>query len=862
MKYFTLPVSLAFIFLFTVNFNSFASNPSRPGGSVQATEFMHKNKALFFEENKGQLMDPKVASEKRNVITDVKYYGHSNGVYLYCKPGMLSFVFTKAETDNSISEATGTTEDGLRDSPFPKARPNGLSGRGAGGFDPAKRQTPQPSKISTSRTDLLLVGSNPNAQIIATDQQEYYENFYTGGDADHGITNVHTYKTVTYKSIYPHIDMVLQAPSDQDIRAGKDQGMEYSFIVHPGGKVSDIQLQWDGTESAKSLANGGFKFSNSLGMLEESAPRSFQNGRVVESGFKRNGFTVGRYDKGKDLVIDPSLVWATYFGGNGQDQGTAVTTDNSGNVFITGWTQSKSGIATSGAYQTSFTGGGSSINNTGDAFIAKFNNEGNILWATYYGGSGDDRANGISLDVMANVYIAGYTTSVSGIATSGAFQSSSYDITYGSGGDGFLAKFNATGAIVWATYFGGKDHNGSIIEGIACQNTNGDVYITGSTESYSGLATSGAFQTSINGNSDAFIAKFNLDGKESWATYFGGNGEEGSNGISINDSGNLFITGYTNSSTGLATSGAYQTSYGGGSWDVFLTKFSSDGIIFWSTYFGGNNQDMANGLSLDSTGNVYITGSTSSVNGIASSDAFQTSQGDMFLAKFSSAGIISWSTYFGGNFDASYGICTDRSGNVYISGYTDSKKCIASPGSYQDSLEGLNDAFIAKFSSAGDKTYATYYGGSKYCLAYAVGSDHYGNIYVTGNTNNDSGIANSGVYQTSYGGHGDAFLTKFHDHLSGINPTKNPDKNILNIYPNPFTDKTLINFTLAESSHVKISVMDMKGNVLYIPADKAIASGKNEVEINATEAGLSPGTYFVNVMINDQFISKKIIEVR
>ena len=363
-----------------------------------------------FVENKGQIATPNPTKGENgyDFHPEIKYYGHQGGVYLYCKPGMLSFVFTKTENaPEQISEATGTSNGESTLSPAG----GGFLAGGKNGT--GWKSTHKPFTISTSRTDLVLLNSNPNAEIIASDQQEYYENFYLAYTPEEGITNVHTYKTITYKSIYPNIDMVLNC---------KEQGMEYSFIVHPGGKVSDIQMQWNGAEATKALANGGFKFTNSLGTLEESAPKSFAEGKLVASRFEKNGFKVGNYDKGKDLVIDPSLVWATYYGGTGDDQGLGITTDTAGNVYILGMTESSSGIASTGAYQTSY--GGINGGDDGDAFITKFNNSGSRLWGTYYGGSGDEIPGGICLYANSTIYVTGITYSTSGIATSGAYLTS------------------------------------------------------------------------------------------------------------------------------------------------------------------------------------------------------------------------------------------------------------------------------------------------------------------------------------------------------------------------------------------------------------------------------------------------------
>src|SRR6185437_4085207 len=236
----------------------FAANP------VKVQQFIN-HKDWSFVENKGQLQS-----------NEIKYYGHQGGVYLYCKPGMLSFVFTKVEKEpNDVSEATGQlVETQCLRLPHAPAIPNL--------HQDAFNASLQP-KISTSRMNLILIGSNPNAQIIATDQQAYYENYYTTGNADSGITNVHTFKTVTYKDIYPHIDMVLKSEGNPAKAMAGDGGMEYSFLVHPGGNVADIQLRWDGYDETKNLRNGRIKFGNALGSMEQSAPKSFAERNEVES---------------------------------------------------------------------------------------------------------------------------------------------------------------------------------------------------------------------------------------------------------------------------------------------------------------------------------------------------------------------------------------------------------------------------------------------------------------------------------------------------------------------------------------------------------------------------------------------------
>ncbi len=549
--------------------------------------------------------------------------------------------------------------------------------------------------------------------------------------------------------------------------------MEYSFIVHAGGKVGDIQIQWNGTEASKALANGGFKFSNSLGTIKESAPKSFAGGKMVESSFEKKGFKVGNYDKKKDLVIDPVIVWGTYFGGDYTDDAQGVCSDIFGNVYMVGNSYSyssgyyKNAIATSGAYQTSFGG------NSSDAFLTKFSSSGSLLWATYYGGAGNDVGNGIAADPSGNVYITGNTTSPSGIATSGAF------ITSFSGNqDAFLAKFASSGALVWGAYFGGASND--ISNGVATDGS-GNVFITGETGSDS-LASSGAYQTSNSGEGDVFLAKFNSGGVRQWSTYYGGTKTDEAFGISIDLTGNIFITGTTNtgnnnySNSGIATSGAYLTSYAGAS-ASFVAKFSNSGSLDWGTYYIGESV-MGISISTDASGNAYIAGQTFQSSGIATSGAYQTSYGGdnlgahgcAFLAKFNSIGGLSWSTYYGSDLDAA-NVSADIFGNVYLTGGTDDN----------NSVEFAVRTFLARFDSSGKHLlYAINYGGKDWSLPTGICSDHYGNVYTTGKATGSS-IATSGAFQTSdkasVTDEDNSFLIRFsilHNNDAGIDSVQSP----------------------------------------------------------------------------------------
>jgi chitodextrinase len=703
-------------------------------------------KEWSFVANKGQLAD-----QSGQRMDEIKYYGRQGPVNLYCRPGMISFVFTKiGNVSDEISEASG-----LVSHPLSKERVI---------FETMKNRQSTPSNFTTNRVDLVIVNANPNATMLATDQQEYYENFYLANTPEAGINGAHTYKTIVYKNIYPHIDMALHSLKN---------GLKYEFVVYPGGRVANIRLQWNGMKDIKLRANGSIHYSLGSGTITETPPFSYlkselsnQAGSVaaainkmpcIPSKFLKNGntvaFKIGHYNRSKTLVIDPALVWATYYGGSEPSTITAqaVTTDDSDNVFITGVVPSALNIASKGAYQTTYMG-------SDEVFLAKFNAAGLELWSTYYGGTGDDRSSAIATDHTGAVYISGDTRSRSGIATAGAFQTS-YQINSNSTA-AFIAKFSSSGSRIWGSYFRGNI--GEIGFGITTD-AEGNVIMTGSAYS-SDLATSGVYQTKLNGGLDAFIVKFTSTGNRAWCTYFGGNTTVYCTAITTDRAGNIFITGDTDSDSGIASPGATQPTKNGPD-NAFVAAFSVTGNRLWSTYFGGNNADRGYGIVTDNSGNVYIAGETFSNAGIASAGAYQTKFGgndeDGFVAKFSATGTKLWSTYFGGNdIDRAYGIAMDAVANkVYITGFTASTKGIASTGAYQTKMIN-GDAFVASFYPDGKLAYSSYYGGDKGAFGFKIATDTRHNVYLTGETGSTN-MATRGAFQTANDSGNAVFLAKF-----------------------------------------------------------------------------------------------------
>ena len=526
---------------------------------------------------------------------------------------------------------------------------------------------------------------------------------------------------------------------------------------------------------------------------------------------------------GKVTTAQQQLSWGTYYTGtgqvwpNGEDRGNSCITDASGNVYMVGYTSSTSDIATAGAHQSVHAGGPIFFGaGSYDAYLVKFNSSGVRQWATYYGGEGNDMGMSCAIDALGNVYMIGSTSSTSGIATAGAHETTA--------NDGFLVKFNSNGVRQWGTYFESAGNSCSI-------DVSDNIYISGTTQSTMGIATIGAHQTVMSGSGDAFLLKFNSNGVKQWGTYFGGPLVEDGLSCATDHLGNVFLAGMTRSTSGIATAGAHDTIYGGGlsSTDAFLIKFNSSGVIQWGTYYGGAGVEIGYSCATDASGNVYLAGD-SQQNGLpdtsgmtttgAHQSAYSGGYSDAFLAKFDPNGLRQWGTFYGGSaLDVGFSCVIDSSGNIYMSGETQSSSGIATAGAHQTTV---NESFLVSFNSNGVRQSGTYFGGTTNVCT----SDASGNVYMTGYTQANSGIATPGAHQTVNGnsGYNDAFLVKFNGISAGINEDTNEYS--FSVYPNPAQSEVNV------KAGTKLMGSDY---TIYDIMGKIVLSGKIIAEITRVE---------------------------
>lgn len=323
--------------------------------------------------------------------------------------------------------------------------------------------------------------------------------------------------------------------------------------------------------------------------------------------------------------------WGTYYGDPGVDFGYACAVDASGNSYLVGKTNVASGtiVASPGSYQTTYGG-------FEDAFIVKFNPTGQRVWGTYFGGESADVAFGCTTDASGNIYMSGHTGSTLNIATPGAHQTSQGNA--GAGWDAFLVKFNSSGFPIWSTYYGGSADDmgfGCAVDGL------NNAYLCGKTNSGNNIATDGAHQTVFGGGAtDAYLVKFNSAGVRNWGSYLGGPGDDAANSCAASVVNYVYIVGFTGSSSGIATPGTHQSTYGGSVFDGFICQFDPAGDREWSSYYGSTNTDLCNFCCTDNAYNVYIAGLTDTFTStdIASPGSHQPNYGggtsEAFFTKF------------------------------------------------------------------------------------------------------------------------------------------------------------------------------------------------------------------------------------
>jgi hypothetical protein len=425
-------------------------------------------------------------------------------------------------------------------------------------------------------------------------------------------------------------------------------------------------------------ADGTLGIAFATGALTETAPAAWQmiaGRRVpVDASFSIRGrevaFALGSYDPRFPLTIDPALVWNTFLGGSANEYGGDIVVDSAGNLYVAG----TSG-GTWGSPVRAFTG-------NFDVFVAKLNSSGALIWNTFLGSADSDEGYDVAVDGQGNVYVTGYSAATWGSPVR----------THAGGQDAFVAKLNSTGSLVWNTFLGAAGTDAG--HGIAVDGS-GVVYLTGNS-----AGTWGSPLQSFAGVVDAFAAKLSSSGALTWNTFLGGIDIDYGYGIALDDSGNVYVSGYGDTSWGSPVH-AFT-----GSYDAFAAKLTSSGALSWNTFLGGSNSEFGKSIAFQD-GYLYIAGYCFATWG-SPARAYGGGSADAFAVELrASNGILVWNTFLGGSgTDYGYAVAVDRGGKVYVSGYS-----TATWGSPLRAYTAGNDAFAARIDSSGNLLAHIFLGG-------------------------------------------------------------------------------------------------------------------------------------------------------
>ncbi|MBC2695739.1 MAG: hypothetical protein HF982_10790 [Desulfobacteraceae bacterium] len=625
-----------------------------------------------------------------------------------------------------------------------KARPEDKTARGSALH---KADKPEPATV----VSMKLAGANPDPKITGADQFSGKVNYFIGKDAKKWRSNIPTYARVKYTGVYPGIDLVFY---------GQGQKLEYDFIVAPGADPEAIALCF-GQTRLKIKQNGDLALDTKGGELCLQKPLIYQDidgiRKPVSGGYVLHpvknkkqthqvGFKIAAYDRTRPLVIDPVLVYSTYLGGSGPDEGYGIAVDATGNCYVTGWTDSTDFPTQNPLYP----------NHAGirDVFVTCLSPAGDALvYSTYLGGSDYDWGFGIAVDATGNCYVTGWTDSAD-FPT----QNPLYPNHAGGNSDVFVTCLSPAGdALVYSTYLGGISLDRGY--GIALDAT-GNCYVTGWTFS-TDFPTHDPLYPNHSGAKDVFVTCLSPAGDALvYSTYLGGDQSDEGHGIAVDATGNCYITGWTHSAN-FPTQNPLYPNYAG-SYDAFVTSLSPAGdALIYSTYLGGSSYDYGHSVAVDATGNCYVTGETFSTDFPTHDPLYPNNAGgyDAFVTCLSPAGdALVYSTYLGGvSYDHGYGIAVDAAGNCYVTGETGS-----SDFPIHDPLwpTGGYDAFVTSLSPAGDAlVYSTYLGGDSYDEGHGIALDAAGNCYVTGWTVSPDFPTQNPLYP-SHAGSVDAFVSK------------------------------------------------------------------------------------------------------
>ncbi|MCP4438044.1 MAG: T9SS type A sorting domain-containing protein [Aureispira sp.] len=553
-------------------------------------------------------------------------------------------------------------------------------------------------------------------------------------------------------------------------------------------------------------------------------------------------------------LLSQNFEWAISAGGtpspmapNDTDKGFSTVSDALGNTYTTGIF---SGVVDFDP--SSNTVNLTSNNASGDVFIMKLNSTGNLVWAKNFGGNGYDEGLDITIDPTGNIITTGrfsgtvdFDPSSNGVTS--LTSNGSYDI--------FIQKLDSSGNFIWAKSIGSDLPDDA---GAVATDHLGNIYTCGSFRDTIDLNPNASTMYSYSaGNSDIFIQKLDPSGNFIWAKSIGGTSNEHTYGMEINNSNDIYITGFFEGSIDFNPNAGINNSTSNGSSDIFILKLDENGSFIWNKTMGGPSTDEGKDITLDNLGNVYTTGyynwtvdfdPNAGVNNLSS----VVNTKDIFIQKLDPSGNFIWAKGVGGSsqYDVGYSIATDNMNNIYLTGsFFNTVDFDPNTGVSNLTSNGLSDIFILKLDNSGSFIWAEHLGGNNNEIGYSISLDDLSNIYVTGffkeTVDFDPSI---GTFNLSAQADDDLFIFKLSQSLTTPITNLESSKEGINIFPNPTNG--IIYFDKSMTGLLQIYTLDGKEVWTKNIIDK------NDLNLSA----LKNGVYILTITTDKERIKKKIIK--
>jgi len=640
----------------------------------------------------------------------------------------------------------------------------------AGGYSVYLRDSGASLAIGSERIDLRLVGSNPAARLEPGAAMKVRTN-YMIGDRSQWHTGVTNYERVRYSGIYRGIDVVYY---------GGQSRLEYDFLLHAGADPSVIRMRFDGARNLSVTPSGEVAFDTDLGRMEQKLPAIYQQdakgarhavrGRFVLLAGNTIGVRVSGYDRGRDLVIDPTLVYSSYIGGAASDVINAERLDSKGLLYLCGTTDTSDLQPAGNSYLNSLQG----ITNSFIAIIDTTSAPSyNLTYLTYLGGSNIDVAKALQVDAQGDIYVTGTTTSTNFPLAGNSVETSGAATTVWA----FVTELNPntdpTDSLVYSTFLGGTqgDTSGNGIDLDAA----GNIYVIGTTKASDFTVTDSAYAGVLYGPSDAFLCEINTNNPNLvYSTFLGGISDDDGRAIAVTPAGLVYFGASTISPDFPLAGSSYQPNLNGqedmiiGVMDMTQSGVNS---LVYCTYFGGSDNEELRALKFDNNGNLLLTGYTLSSDYPVTGDAMQATYaggGDVVVSVVNPLGpkFLIYSTYLGGSDgEVAYDVSEDLTGSIYVTGYTLSSDFPVTSDAYQPGWAMGIEIFVSKIKPGTPGItglqYSTYVGGASIYEGNAVVAGPDGRFYVAGWAGTGLLTIGNALQSGFGGGYDDGFLLIF-----------------------------------------------------------------------------------------------------